>query len=267
MKDWKLTNWCSVATQIIRYTPDREAVFLELRQHLDERSDSFLAKGMTKEEAIEKTLEVMGNPYELSVTLGQIHRPFWGYAYSISKVLAIIIVIAALVFTVANVALSLINKEYTQPFYSSYSPPYTDTETEHLKRVGLWEQSDNFSFGGYTYHLEKSALWDNKLEGSDILRAQIRVTNYLPWAAKPVIGDYLEAVDNLGNHYVNSMYNHNSQAHSFYGDPVAHTAPFVWLLEIDIRSPDFTGVEWIEIQSIYNRDFALRIDLTGGGAQ
>ena len=62
MKNWKLTNWCNVAVHKIRYGPDREAVFLELKQHLDERSDSFLAKGLSKTEATEKTLEVMGDP-------------------------------------------------------------------------------------------------------------------------------------------------------------------------------------------------------------
>ena len=267
MRDWKLTKWCSIAAKKIRYTPDREAVFKELRQHLDERSDSFLAKGMTEAEAVKKTLEVMGSPDELSIMLGQIHRPYWGYAYSITKVLANVMVIAALVLTVLNVALSLIKQDFSQPYYSNYHPPYTDTESESFSRVGLWEQSNSYSFGGYTYQVEKSALWDNKSEGNDLLCAQIRIVNYLPWAATPEIGEHLEAVDNLGNHYVNTWYNHNRQPHTFRRNQVVHTTTFVWLLEIDIRSPDFTGVEWIEIRSMDNREFALRIDLSGGGTQ
>ncbi len=267
MKHWKLTRWCSIATGRIRYTPDRETVFKELLQHLDERSDSFLAQGLDESAAVEKTWDVMGDPNDLAPILSAIHRPYWGYAYSISKVLAVIIVIAVLVFTAANAALNLINEKYTQPFYNDYHPSYTDTESEYFNRAGLWEQSGSYSFGGYTYSLEKSALWNNKSDGMDILCVQIRIINYLPWAAKPETGDYLEAMDNLGNHYVNSMYNHYSQPHSFYGHPVVHTGPFAWVLEIDIRSPEFSGVEWIEIRSIDNCDFALRIDLTGGGAQ
>lgn len=267
MKNWKLTNWCSVAAHMIRYGPDREAVFLELKQHLDERSDSFLAKGMTEKEATEKTLEVMGNPYELAITLGKIHRPYWGFAYSIFRVLAIILVVSALVFTAANMIFSLTGKTYTQPKYDDYSPSYTDTETEYMTRIGFWEQSDSDSFGGYTYQLEKAALWDRKVNGHDTLRAQIRITNYLPWAAKPEIAERLEAVDNLGNYYVNVWFNHSNQQHSLFGGYEYHTEPFVWLLDIDVNSPDFSGVEWIEIRSMNNHDFALRIDLTGGGAQ
>lgn len=267
MIDWKLTKWCSIAASQIRYTPDREEVFQELKQHLDERSDSFLAQGMTEWEAVEKTLEVMGNPNDLSVMLGRIHRPFWGYAYSITKKLAKILVIVTLILAALNTAFTLIGKEYAQLRYSSYHPSYTDTESEHFTRAGLWDQSGSYTFGGYTYNLEKCALWENKSDGVDLLCAQIRITNYLPWAAKPEIADRLEAVDNLGNHYVNAMYNHDGQPHSFHGLYEYHTEPFVWLLEIEVRSPDFTGVEWIEIQSMDNRDFALRIDLAGGGAQ
>lgn len=267
MKDWKLTNWCGIAVHKIRYGPDQDAVYAELRQHLDERRDSFLAKGMTEEEAVEKTLEVMGSPDELSVILGQIHRPYWGFAYSISKVLAIILVIAVLVLTVANTAVSLINGKYTQPSYDKYHPSYADTESELFTRVGLWEQSDSYFFEGYTYNLEKSALWENKSDGVDLLCTQIRITNYLPWAATPERNHRLEAVDNLGNHYVNVWYNHNKQSHSFYDASVNHTGVFVWLLEVEVRSPDFTGVEWIEIRSMNNQDFSLRIDLTGGGVQ
>ena len=267
MKHWRITYWCEDATRKIRYGPDREAVREELRQHLDDRSDSFLAQGMKEEEAVKKALEVMGDPDELSVILAQIHRPFWGFAYSISRILAIILVVSALVIGAANMIFSLTGKKYAQPVYNDYHPSYTDTESEYLTRIGFWEQSDSASFGGYTYQLEKAALWDRKMGGKDTLCAQIRITNYLPWAAKPEIADRLEAVDNLGNHYVNTWFKHSDQQHSLRGINAYHTEPFVWLLEIDIYSPDFRGVEWIEIRSMNNRDFSLRIDLTGGGTQ
>ena len=187
MIDWKLINWCSVAVHQIRYGPDREAVFLELKQHLDERSDSFLAKGMAEKEATEKTLEVMGNPYALAVTLGKIHRPYWGYAYSIFRVLAMILVVSALVFTAANMIFSLTGKTYTQPKYNDYSPSYTDTETEHMTRIGFWEQSDSDSFGGYTYQLEKAALWDRKVNGYSQYERVPAMIPFAPRSASPII--------------------------------------------------------------------------------
>ena len=119
MKNWKLTNWCQVATHTILYHPDRKAVCTELRQHVDERCDSFLEKGMEEKEAVAKTLEVMGNPYELAVILGKIHRPYWGFAYSISKALAIGLAIFALALLVVNSVRILFVEEYYQPKYAS----------------------------------------------------------------------------------------------------------------------------------------------------
>lgn len=267
MKHWRITYWCEDATRKIRYGPDREAVREELRQHLDDRSDSFLAQGMKEEEAVKKALEVMGDPDELSVILAQIHRPFWGFAYSISKILAIVMAIVALVFIVWKTADKLWDPQYSQPYYSDYLPSYADTENKHFTRVGLWDPSDSISFGGYTYQLEKCARWDNKAEGKDLLRVQIRITNYLPWADWPYAEKLLEAEDNLGNYYVNTWFKDSDQPHSLYGAFANYTEPFVWLMDVTVYSPDFSGVEWIELRSMECQDLVLRIDLPGGDAQ
>lgn len=266
MKDWKLTNWCNVATHKILYRPDREAVSLELRQHLDERCDSFLEKGMEEKEAVAKTLEVMGNPYELAVTLGKIHRPYWGFAYSIFKALSIALTVFALALLVLNSVRILFVEEYRQPTYFTYDP-YQDTESEQGYRLGLWEQSNSDSFGGYTYKLEKCALWHRDDWNRDVVHVQIRVTNYLPWAQEPDWGTCLEAVDNLGNQYTDAYQNYVSNPYHIVSRSVYHTAPFEWLTEIDIDAPDSAGIKWIELRNQFNDDFVLRIDLTGGATQ
>ena len=74
---------------------------------------------MEEKEAVAKTLEVMGNPYELAVILGKIHRPYWGFAYSISKALAIGLAIFALALLVVNSVRILFVEEYYQPKYAS----------------------------------------------------------------------------------------------------------------------------------------------------
>lgn len=257
---WKLTRWCDIAVKKILYTPDREAVHAELKQHLDDRMDSFLSKGMAKEEAVAKTLEIMGSPDELSVILGQIHRPYWGFAYSISRVLAIALAIFVLALLVLNTARVLFVEEYRQPKYFTYDP-YQDTTSERRNRLGLWEQLDSTSCGGYTYDLETCAIWRDDHINSDILYARLRITNYLPWAQDPVLDDNLVAVDNLGNQYTTRT------AYRISADSAFHTNPFEWLLDVNIYAPDFTGVKWIEIRNQFNNDFVLRIDLTRGGVQ
>ena len=62
MEHWKLTQWCTYAVSKIKYTPDRRAVYDELRQHLDDRCEDLLAQGMSKEEAAERAIELMGDP-------------------------------------------------------------------------------------------------------------------------------------------------------------------------------------------------------------
>ena len=262
MRHWKITNWCNTATVRIRYIPDRQAVREELRQHLDERSDSFLAKGMTEEEAVKKTLEVMGDPDELSFILGQIHRPFWGFAYTIARALAI----AALLLLVVITAVHLVGQEYDELHYYTYDP-YQDTTSEYGNRLGLWEQSDSTSFGGYSYKMKRCALWNFEETNKDCLSVQLHITNYLPWAQEPTLGSHLVAVDNLGNHYIDADQNYTWQPFYLYSSNACHTAPFAWVKDLRIYAPDFSGVEWIEIRSQTNDTFLLRIDLTGGDAE
>ena len=85
MECWQFSQWCRRATKKIIYPPDRKAVFEELRQHMDERSDLFLDQGFSEQDSVEKTLSVMGNADDLAKQLGAIHRPFWGFAWSITK--------------------------------------------------------------------------------------------------------------------------------------------------------------------------------------
>lgn len=263
MKHWRITNWCNIAVCNIHYPPDRKAVFEELQQHLDERSDDYLEKGYEEKEAVLKALEDMGDAKELAPILGAIHRPFWGYAYAAAKVLASILVATLVLVISAGILNYLIFTRYAEPYYSNYNP-YIDTTGKGATRLGLWEQSDSFTFGGYTYKLEKCALWDQGDYGKDIIYARIRITNYLPWAAKPNLDQNLDAIDNLSKYYVSASRNYTGQPSLLLTLVKSQSAPFEWVMDIMIFNTDFDGVEWIDIHSHACSNFALRIDLTGG---
>ena len=109
MQHWKLGKWCNQAVRLIRYPPDRKEVFEELRQHVDDRSDLFLAQGFSQEEAVEKTLLAMGDADELAPQLAAIHRPFWGFAYSITKWFTKLVIFALLLLLKCHI--------YFQIFY------------------------------------------------------------------------------------------------------------------------------------------------------
>ena len=59
-------QWCILATKKIKYRPDRQTVYGELYQHIEDRYLDFLEEGMDKEQAIKRTLEVMGSAEEIA---------------------------------------------------------------------------------------------------------------------------------------------------------------------------------------------------------
>ncbi len=52
--------WCSQATKKILYRPDREAVYMELYGHLEDRFEAYISDGLSTKEAMEKALTYEG---------------------------------------------------------------------------------------------------------------------------------------------------------------------------------------------------------------
>lgn len=70
--DW----WCKTAVDQIHYWPDRDAVYQELMDHLQDRYDAATDRGLSPEEAAEEALQSMGSAAELAPVLGAVHRPY-----------------------------------------------------------------------------------------------------------------------------------------------------------------------------------------------
>jgi len=96
MEIFRFHNWCTRAVRGIKYKPDREAVWNELFNHLQDRQEDFMAQGLSENDARIKAMDAMGDPDEIAPLLAKIHRPFWGYAYSISKWILVLILCFAL---------------------------------------------------------------------------------------------------------------------------------------------------------------------------
>ena len=78
-------DWCYRAVTLIRFKPDREAVYKELKAHLEDHYDDLLSQGYSPEQAQKSALEAMGDPEEIAPQLGQIHKPWLGYIYRTVK--------------------------------------------------------------------------------------------------------------------------------------------------------------------------------------
>lgn len=92
----KRNRWLDDATRGIRCKADRTAVRLELFNHIADRSGSHSAKGLDPAEALSRAVDDMGDARELSKDLARIHRPGWGYAHWVTRLVAIILLFCVL---------------------------------------------------------------------------------------------------------------------------------------------------------------------------
>lgn len=73
-------EYLDALTAQIRCKKARGAVEEEVKQHIEDQKDAFLAEGMGEQEAEEAAVREMGDPVEAGVALDRVHRPkmAWG---------------------------------------------------------------------------------------------------------------------------------------------------------------------------------------------
>ena len=260
MSKWKLEQWCLHATHLIRYPPDRKAVYRELRNHVNDRYESYRAQGDTEEDAAEKTLSAMGDAKEVALLLQKTHKPFLGYLYSIATALCLALLIHF------AVRLFLMPVEFADPpeVNSYFSSSYIGGDEQVLYA----EPKVSASTDGYTITLSKVSMWRTYLTGGDHetmehLTFRLDVTNPRPWVKRGNIMQWIWAEDSAGTHYY-------APIESGSGDPMFYGNQYVtgrftntYIMHLGSHLPE--GVEWVDLH--YTRDgrnWTLRIDLTGG---
>ena len=82
-------RWLELATFRIAFIPDRKAVRVELEEHLEDKAQDLqrIFPDLSLEEAQARAAAEMGGAEEIGRDLAQIHRPWLGYAWLLSKVL------------------------------------------------------------------------------------------------------------------------------------------------------------------------------------
>ena len=88
-------RWLNIAVGEIRFKPDREAVRQELQEHFEDKTADLMRifPDMSEEEAVERALSQMGDPKEIGVELAKIHKPWWGYIWKATHVIASVLVV------------------------------------------------------------------------------------------------------------------------------------------------------------------------------
>ncbi len=279
-------RWCKEATRKIKYCPDRQAVYSELHQHLQDRYQDFIDQNMEHEEAVQKALQAMGDAKELAPMLAAIHRPFWGYMYSLCKWVLFLSVIMMLYNLMPWLrGLSFIDNTKRHTTYGDKYNVYTDTEYEddysRWERILYQEPDTQKSSDGYTFSIERVALWQETLKNpydaqygvwnEHRLWMELKVTNLRPWTS--LTGEYFIendalnwfwAEDSLGNYY----YSSNEFSYSYLpylGMSRCQNGLFTQSYIIFTQNYVSKDAEWIDLHyDRSGRDITLRIDLTGG---
>lgn len=247
----KFYYWCREAVSKIAYIPDMNKVYNELFEHLLDRHAYFMAKGMDEDTAADKTLEAMGDPKIIAPQLGAIHRPGWAYATLVTRVVVAIL----MVLTLIGFAYFLNDQHYLrQGAVYFLSDPFSEQPD---KQVCSIEPDVKSSSDGYTFTVEKAAVWNDRM----VIR--IKATNPLPWAGTPTAPLHMWAQDSNGTHYT---------SHSSCGR-MEDNAVFVNMEQYNLTTHYYDLYIYGETEDVtyltlhYDRDgrnILLHIDLTEG---
>lgn len=256
MISWKLEQWCVQAVCEIKYRPDRMTVYQELRQHLDDRCEAFLAQGMTNDEAIEKTLEAMGDSKELAPQLAAIHRPFWGYVYSVTKLMVIGLLIVSLIPFGRFCAYA-----FDTYAYPDYTWDYTAENNPDL--ISYTGPNASSVCDGYTFTVKRAALFRQSNDGMlKYYRLQLRIRHPHLWSLPPDIDDYLWARDNLGNIY--PCFADSAHTRRYISGERRITGSLSSVYHMNLYSIP-SECQWIELcYDREGRNLVLRLELPGG---
>lgn len=247
----KLYYWCRDAVSQIFYMPDKNKVYGELLDHVLDRHESFVAKGMDEDTAADKTLEAMGDPKILAAQLGAIHRPGWAYAMVITRIVAVLLLFITL--------FGLVKFAHDQYYLLNdceicEAEPYVQQIEERLFYA---EPNIKCKSDGYTFTVEKAAKWNDRI----VIR--MKVTNPRPWARASTTPLYMWAQDSNGVRYTSHSQSGRKADNAVYVSMdqeglTAHCYDFYLYGSME-------DVSWLTLG--YDRDgrnILLHIDLTEG---
>lgn len=242
-------DWCWRAVAQIRFKPDREEVYRELKAHLEDHYDALLSQGYSPSEAERRAIEAMGDPEEIAPQLGEIHRPWLGYIYRAAKWITAVAGIWAVFLLIAHLGSHI---------HALISTANYDSLREEAEGGYYCQPEVSDSADGYRFKITEAAL---NAEG-DTIHLELQ-TQYGFWMREPAVINYFWAVDSLGNHYASRKDAQYADIPRVSWQGGFHTLGFR-SDHLEISHFD-NHAQWIELH--YNRDgrdIVLHIDLNGG---
>ena len=244
-RNWAL--WCAHVLARVRFTPDHKAIEKELTAHYQDHCRDLERIGYEQSLAEERALTAMGDAGEVGLALDRAHKPWLGWLWEASRVLAAGLLLLLAVTLLGNSRYVLGEMiERTADQFTYQAPPasadcvVTEYATLYLAPGAVTERPE----GGYEAKVD---LW---VETEDFR------TDFLPWIQR-----YLSAVDDrgpipLGGADENGVWPDNYLSRGYSRWTYGWTRHQVTLsLMLDHRP------EWVEITYPYGgNDWVLRAE-------
>ncbi len=259
--------WLTEATELIRFKPDKQAVWEELSDHIQCRKEALLHDfpELTPEEAEARAVAAMGDPEPLARDLARLHRPWMGYLWRVSQALA---VLAAAVLIVGLPAYHFIRGH--DGLLSHFAYLVSWEAEDHYPKLGGAELLETVSChagdrarpGGYTVSVRRATLerWKSETTAFGTLKLELSIHSWrgesmaLPEAVSRV-------TDDLGTEYIQGSLTPGWVFYSSaeWGDlaPLGQRAALM-LFSV----PE--DAQWVELTfGRGDKTDTLRVDLTG----
>ena len=229
-----ISQWLDTAVSGIRFAPDRKTVRAELQAHIEDKTADLerIFPGIPPGEARERALAGMGDPEEVKAELARVHKPWLGYLWKVSRVLAALLLVVTLfqygtgaletwidyrnmVNRLETTAQQLNQDSYATECYQSGIDPWRangpyPAEHDGITRTPLaaLRPEGRVWSGGYRFRMERAGLFHFQNGEADPgdwwLFGELRALG-LPWAPADVaVPRRLRGVDSAGNQYASS---------------------------------------------------------------
>ena len=160
----RIQTWLNTAVSGIRFKPDREAVEQELREHLEDKIEDLQRfYHLSREEAEGMALGQMGDAEEISREMAKIHKPWLGWLWEVSRMLAWISVVLVVVL--------VIGEEWENPFFDG------KLARSYVEPVGA--EPELVEVCGYSFQVMEAVY--EPYDQSERLRLTVRATSPRFW--------------------------------------------------------------------------------------
>ena len=164
--------WLDLATEKIRFLPDRKAVRQELQDHLEDRMEAGKAKGLSPYEAEQAATAAMGDPEALAEELARVHSPWWGRLWRLSQ-WALAIAVLVTVFSALPRLWEEIRYEMQGPSFplsveeGSYTREYYADYTKEITVPEIWDIDGSVNLGHYRFTVSGAWVEEWTVSGED----------------------------------------------------------------------------------------------------